>query len=112
LSEDLENGAYYDYTAKLGLIKISKETHDICQDEKYLHVKCPQKKGEDVVWESRDIMMGRVPPAKWNLVFEGFTANDDDLFCIQARADTRPIRSMSSSSSRVKVDDAAFRVQA
>ena len=70
----------------------------------------PQQKGEDVVWESKDIMMKR-PPGKFTLDFRIFTANDDGIFCIKAKVDVRPIKA-AVASSRVEVKNVAFRVQA
>jgi len=104
LSEDVEEGAYYDYTSRLGRIKLAKETHFICTDDD-LDIECPQKQGDDIVWESKDIAMGRVPPGQFNLALEGFTVDDAPLFCIRATADMRR--------SWPEVEDAvAFRVQA
>ena len=70
----------------------------------------PQQKGEDVVWESKGIMMKR-PPGKFTLEFNDSTANDDGIFCIKAKADVRPIKA-AAASSRVEVDNVASRVQA
>lgn len=104
LSEDVEDGAFYEYTVRLGEFKLAKETHFICADHD-LDIKCPQKKGDDIVWESKDIAMEAVPPGLFNLGLEGFTAYEDNLFCISALADMR--------SSRPGEEDAvAFRVQA
>jgi hypothetical protein len=81
--------------------------------DNYLDLECPQKKG-DVVWESKDVMMKQVPQGRFKLDFDGYTAEDDPLFCVRAVADMRPVAPpVSSYSSRVEVEEGvAFKVQA
>jgi hypothetical protein len=113
----VHDGAYYRFTVKVGAIKIVNTLHNICHDEEYLDVKCPQTKGENVVWESRDIKMASLPPSKYDLEFDAYTDDDSPLFCVRAQADVqRPTDGesgpFSSSSGWPEAENVAFRVQA
>jgi hypothetical protein len=117
LAENVHDGAYYRFSVKVGAIKIVDTLHNICHDEEYLDVKYPQAKGEDVVWESRDIKMASLPPSKYDLEFDAYTDDDSPLFCVRAQANVqRPTDGVSgpvsSSSGWAEADNVAFRVQA
>ncbi|KAF2167398.1 hypothetical protein M409DRAFT_22209 [Zasmidium cellare ATCC 36951] len=88
LSADLEEGATVDLTIKLGLIKLLATTIDLCDNE-YLKLECPVAKGE-VSWTTESAMLPReVPKAKFKIQAVGLTAEDEDLFSVEAEVDFR-----------------------
>ena len=112
LSETIVPGAYYSVTTKFDRIKLSREVYDLCAGGS-LDVQCPQEKGQDVVWESKDLKMPEeVPVGTFTFDIFGYTAEEDSLFCITAKANTRPIAPGPPTSHRAEVDNVAFRVQA
>jgi len=81
--DEVKEGAYADVTVKLGLIKILQKTFDLCEEARNANtsVQCPVKTGDYAV--THTITLPReIPPAKFGVNVRGYTADDDDLLCI------------------------------
>ncbi|KAF7966655.1 hypothetical protein HWV62_37549 [Athelia sp. TMB] len=88
VSERIEEGAYVDVTVKLGLIKLLHKQFDLCQEarEAQADVQCPVEAGDYEV--SQTVALPKeIPQAKFNIDVQGYTVDDDDLMCLQLKAD-------------------------
>ncbi|KAF9785545.1 ML domain-containing protein [Thelephora terrestris] len=87
-SEVIEEGAYADVTVKLGLIKILRKTFDLCEEARNANatVQCPVEKGHYVITQTASLPK-EIPPGKFNVAVQGYTANDEDMLCVNMVVD-------------------------
>ncbi|PWN23817.1 hypothetical protein BCV69DRAFT_233971, partial [Microstroma glucosiphilum] len=84
----LEEGAYADVVVKLGLIKLLSRRIDICEEARANNVslQCPVEDGEHEVTHTVELPR-EIPPAKFNVHLNAFTAEDADLMCLDLSID-------------------------
>ncbi|KAH9898027.1 ML domain-containing protein [Cubamyces lactineus] len=92
-SEDVEDGAYADVTVKVGVIKILQKEFDVCEEAEKANatIQCPVTKGSHKVVQSVTLPK-EIPPAQFKVNVRGFTAEDDDMVCLDLMMDFRPKR--------------------
>ncbi|KAB5591331.1 hypothetical protein CTheo_5204 [Ceratobasidium theobromae] len=89
--EPIEEGAYTDVEVKLGLIRILRKKFDICEEARKAkaEVQCPVASGSYVVKQTISLPR-EIPPvlaAKFTVKMRGYTVDDDDLACVDLKAD-------------------------
>jgi len=86
--EIIEEGAYADVLVKLGLVKLLKKRFDVCEEARNnnVSVQCPVDKGTYTVVHTVPLPR-EIPRAKFGVDVQGFTVNDDDLFCLKLKVD-------------------------
>ncbi|KJA29157.1 hypothetical protein HYPSUDRAFT_61189 [Hypholoma sublateritium FD-334 SS-4] len=86
--EVIEDGASADVTVKLGLIKILQKTFDICEEARTNNasIQCPVSEGTHIV-EQTVALPKEIPKAKFVVDVNGYTASDDDMFCLKLTVD-------------------------
>ncbi|KAI9445206.1 ML domain-containing protein [Lactarius indigo] len=86
--ERVEDGAYADVSVKLGLIKILQKQFDLCEEARKANtsVQCPIEEGSYDV-EQTVALPKEIPQAKFNINVQGYTKDDDDLFCVKLVVD-------------------------
>ncbi|KAF7325462.1 hypothetical protein MKEN_00394500 [Mycena kentingensis (nom. inval.)] len=87
----IEDGAYADVLVKLGLIKLLQKTFDVCEEARNANVsvQCPVSEGTYSVKQVVKLPK-EIPPAKFTVVVNAFTKDDDDVLCLKLDADFRP----------------------
>ncbi|KAH7911964.1 ML domain-containing protein [Hygrophoropsis aurantiaca] len=90
-TEVVEEGAYADVVVKLGLIKLLQRRFDVCEEARSANasVQCPVTKGEYTV-EHTVALPKEIPRAKFTVGVRGYTADDDDLVCLDLKVDFMP----------------------
>jgi hypothetical protein len=86
----VQEGAYADVVVKLGLIKLLSRRIDICEEARANNVslQCPVEDGEHEVTHTVELPR-EIPPAKFNVHLNAFTAEDADLMCLDLSIDFR-----------------------
>ncbi|KLT39230.1 vacuole protein [Cutaneotrichosporon oleaginosum] len=86
--EKIEEGAYADVTVKLGLIKLLQKQFDLCEEARNANasVQCPVEKGDYTVVQKVDLPK-EIPKAKFVVNVRAYTADDDDLACLDLIVD-------------------------
>ncbi|KAJ8508224.1 hypothetical protein ONZ45_g9490 [Pleurotus djamor] len=89
-TERVEEGAYAEVAVKLGRITILKKSFDLCEEARKAEtdVQCPVEKGEYEVVQTVQLPK-EIPPAKVTVQVRGYTADDDDLVCLDLNVDFR-----------------------
>ncbi|KAF7358737.1 hypothetical protein MSAN_01212700 [Mycena sanguinolenta] len=84
----IENGAFADVTVKLGLIKILTKRFDLCKEARNAgtSVQCPVEPGDYVV-EQTVALPKEIPPAKFTVAIRAYTADENDMMCVDIKAD-------------------------
>ncbi|PFH54549.1 hypothetical protein AMATHDRAFT_44401 [Amanita thiersii Skay4041] len=84
-------GAYADVTVKLGLIKLLQKQFDVCDEARRANasVQCPVQPGSYAV-EHTVALPKEIPKAKFMVSVRGFTANEDDMLCLDLKVDFLP----------------------
>ncbi|EKM78708.1 hypothetical protein AGABI1DRAFT_114313 [Agaricus bisporus var. burnettii JB137-S8] len=84
----VQAGAYADVTVKLGLIKLLKKEFDVCEEahNANLTIQCPVQPGSYEVRHTVALPK-EIPPAKYKVEVEGYTADDDPLLCLKLTVD-------------------------
>jgi hypothetical protein len=87
VTEIIEEGAYADVTVKLGLVKILQTQLDICEEARKANasIQCPVETGEYTVSETIALPK-EIPPAKFVVNVRGYTVDDDDMLCLNLKA--------------------------
>ncbi|KAJ7189448.1 ML domain-containing protein [Mycena pura] len=87
----IEEGAYADVTVKLGLIKLIQKQFDVCEEARNANasVQCPIEEGEYEVTQTVTLPR-EIPPAKFTVNVRGYTVDDDDMLCVDLKADFTP----------------------
>lgn len=88
LSQDLEDGTYAKVLVKLGLIKIISKTFDLCEElrKDNNEIQCPINRGKVVIKQTVQLPK-EIPPGKFSVQALVFSANDDDVTCLNVVAD-------------------------
>ncbi|QRW12040.1 Tyrosine-protein kinase [Ceratobasidium sp. AG-Ba] len=86
--ENIEEGAYADVTVKLGLIKLLQKQFDICEEARNANatIQCPIAAGEHKVVQTVALPK-EIPRAKFNVLAQGYSADDEDLMCVKITID-------------------------
>ncbi|KAF2663209.1 hypothetical protein BT63DRAFT_380452 [Microthyrium microscopicum] len=84
LNEPVGEGAYIAIQVKYGLITLIKTTIDLCEQVKNVDLECPLKKGPLVVTKDVDLPQ-QIPPGKYTVLADVFTADDERITCLQAQ---------------------------
>ncbi|KAG6845773.1 Phosphatidylglycerol/phosphatidylinositol transfer protein [Tephrocybe sp. NHM501043] len=87
-TETIEEGAYADVTVKLGLIKLLQKQFDVCDEARKAKasVQCPVETGNYIV-EHTVALPREIPRAKFTVNVQGYTADDDDMLCLDLHVD-------------------------
>ncbi|KAG8688405.1 Phosphatidylglycerol/phosphatidylinositol transfer protein [Ceratobasidium sp. 394] len=87
----IEEGAYADVVVKLGLIKLLQKRFDICEEARSnnISVQCPIEKGDYNVTHTVSLPR-EISPAKFTVSVRAYTADEDDLLCLNLKADFLP----------------------
>ncbi|KAF9015274.1 ML domain-containing protein [Cyathus striatus] len=87
-SVEIEYGAIADVTVKMGLIKLLKKTFDICDEARNANasVQCPVQPGKYTV-EQTVSLPKEIPPAKFIVDVQGYTADEENLLCLKLHVD-------------------------
>ncbi|KAK0465094.1 ML domain-containing protein [Desarmillaria tabescens] len=88
VQERIEEGAYADVTVKLGLIKLLQKSFDLCEEARNANasITCPVEPGPYTVKHTVSLPK-EIPPSKFSVDVFGYTAEDDDLVCLQMKID-------------------------
>ncbi|KAG6820105.1 hypothetical protein H0H93_005252 [Arthromyces matolae] len=84
----IEEGAYADVTVKLGLIKLLVKQFDVCEEARKANatIQCPVERGAYTVTQT--VALPReIPRAKFAVHVQGYTAEDDDMLCLDLNVD-------------------------
>ncbi|KAG1755202.1 ML domain-containing protein [Suillus paluster] len=86
--ERIEDGAYADVVVKLGLIKLLTKTFDVCNEARSANatVQCPVEEGQYTVVQTVALPK-EIPQAKFSVSVRGYTADDDDMLCLDLKVD-------------------------
>ncbi|KAF8598178.1 hypothetical protein BDV93DRAFT_534396 [Ceratobasidium sp. AG-I] len=86
--KEIEEGAYADVTVKLGLIKLLHKQFDVCEEARNANatIQCPITAGEHKVIQTVALPK-EIPRAKFSVNANGFTVDDEDLFCAKISID-------------------------
>ncbi|KAH6917307.1 ML domain-containing protein [Coprinopsis sp. MPI-PUGE-AT-0042] len=87
-SETIDEGAYADVTVKLGLVKLLQKTFDVCEEARTNNVtiQCPVDPGEYTITQTVALPK-EIPRAKFNVLVQGYTPEDDPMLCIKLNVD-------------------------
>ncbi|KAG7099295.1 Phosphatidylglycerol/phosphatidylinositol transfer protein [Marasmius oreades] len=86
--QTITDGAYADVVVKLGLIKLLSKRFDLCTEARNANasIQCPIKDGEHQVTHVVELPK-EIPRAKFKVHVDGFTNDDDDMFCVDLLVD-------------------------
>ncbi|KAI0064080.1 hypothetical protein BV25DRAFT_1823588 [Artomyces pyxidatus] len=86
--DKIEDGAYADVIVKLGLIKLPTQRFDLCEEARNANatVQCPIEEGSYHVVQTVELPKD-IPKARYNVVANAYTKDDDDLFCVNLKVD-------------------------
>ncbi|KAF4572840.1 Phosphatidylglycerol/phosphatidylinositol transfer protein [Pleurotus pulmonarius] len=84
--ERVEEGAYADVIVKLGLIKLLHKQFDLCEEARNADtdVQCPVEPGDYEVEQTVELPK-EIPKAKFVVNVRGYTADDEDLVCLDLK---------------------------
>ncbi|KAJ7024491.1 putative vacuole protein [Mycena alexandri] len=90
-NQRIEDGAYVNVVVKLGLVKLLQKNFDVCEEARNANasVTCPVEKGDYEVVQTVPLPR-EIPPAKFTVQVRGFTADNDDMVCLDIRANFKP----------------------
>ncbi|KAJ7136759.1 MD-2-related lipid-recognition domain-containing protein, partial [Mycena epipterygia] len=89
-AQRIEDGAYADVIVKMGLIKLLTKKFDVCKEAENAQasIQCPVDEGAYEVVHT--VALPReIPPAKFNVQVRGYTADDENMLCLDLIADFR-----------------------
>lgn len=89
VASKIYEGAYARVTVKLGLIKLLSKQFDLCEEKeiwKGTGLQCPLEAGHYRVTKSVNLPK-EIPPAKYTVYMLGYTSDEEELFCLNVRAD-------------------------
>jgi len=83
---EIEDGAYADFTVKIGVIKLLNGQFDLCEDalDQNPAVQCPVEEGDYEVQHTVELP-NDIPHAKFTINARGYTVDDDDLVCVDLK---------------------------
>ncbi|KZT30465.1 hypothetical protein NEOLEDRAFT_1126020 [Neolentinus lepideus HHB14362 ss-1] len=90
VQEVVEDGAYVDVVVKMGLVKLLQKRFDICDEARKAEttIQCPVQPGDYEVEQVADLPK-EIPPGKFLVNVRGYTADDDNLVCLNLNVDFR-----------------------
>ncbi|EPQ60743.1 Phosphatidylglycerol/phosphatidylinositol transfer protein [Gloeophyllum trabeum ATCC 11539] len=90
VQEVIEEGAYVDVVVKMGYVKLLSKSFDICEEARKAEasVQCPVQKGDYEVEQVAELPK-EIPPGKFVVNVRGYTADDDDMVCVDLNVDFR-----------------------
>jgi hypothetical protein len=83
LDTPITDGSYVIVEVKYGYIKLVHETFDLCEQVENIDLKCPVDKG-DLDLTKTVTLPEQVPPGKYEVFAQAFTAYDELLTCLTA----------------------------
>ncbi|THH04893.1 hypothetical protein EW145_g5194 [Phellinidium pouzarii] len=91
VKERIEEGAYADVLVKIGVVKLLQKRFDMCEEARNAEtdVQCPVDEDEYVV-EQTVTLPKEIPRAKFVVQVRGYTADDENLACVDLSVDFRP----------------------
>lgn len=84
LHTTITDGAYVNVEVSYGYIKLVHETFDLCEQVENVDLKCPIEKG-DLDLTKTVKLPPQVPPGKYNVFAQAYTAYDELLTCLTAQ---------------------------
>ncbi|THG95637.1 hypothetical protein EW026_g6054 [Hermanssonia centrifuga] len=90
VKEVIDDGAYADVTVKIGLIKILQKEFDLCEEAYAIHLL--QLAASDMCTKevTHTVTLPKeIPLAKFNVNVQGYTADDDNMVCVNLWIDFR-----------------------
>lgn len=81
LAKPVTAGAYAHVTVRYGLIKMIDQIYDICDEIPKIDLSCPIEQGQINITKSVEIP-AEVPPGKYVVQVEAFTAKDELITCL------------------------------
>ncbi|KAJ7513050.1 hypothetical protein B0H11DRAFT_1898289 [Mycena galericulata] len=90
VTETIEDGAYADVAVKLGIVKILQKQFDVCEEARKANasVTCPVQPGDYEVIQTVALPK-EIPPALFRVRVRGFTAEYEDMVCLDLDVDFR-----------------------
>ncbi|KAF8622885.1 hypothetical protein AX15_006650 [Amanita polypyramis BW_CC] len=91
VTEVINEGAYADVTVKLGLVKLLHKQFDVCEEARKANVSvtCPVQPGPYTV-EQTVMLPKEIPRAKFSVNVRAFTAEEEDMLCLDLKVDFFP----------------------
>lgn len=84
VKEDISDGAYVEIEVKYGLIRLIRQTLDLCEQTAKVDLPCPIEEG--VVTLQREVQLPQaIPPGKYSVNAKVFTKDDREVTCLVAR---------------------------
>lgn len=83
VKEAIEEGAYVRLTVKYGLIRLISTKADLCEQIGNVDLECPVKPGIMEITKAVDLP-AEIPPGKYTVVADVYTANDVAITCLTA----------------------------
>lgn len=84
IKEDIEAGAYVEIEVKYGLIRLLRQTLDLCEQTEKVELGCPIKEGE-VSLERVVQLPQAIPPGRYTVNARVFTEDDRQVTCLVAK---------------------------
>ncbi|KAF9270298.1 hypothetical protein L218DRAFT_992931 [Marasmius fiardii PR-910] len=87
-SQTIEEGAYANVVVKLGLIKILTKQFNLCEEARKANasIQCPIQDGDHQVTQVVQLPK-EIPRAKFKVNADGYTVDDENLFCVDLSID-------------------------
>lgn len=84
IKEDIIPGAYVEVEVKYGLIRLLRQTLDLCEQTEKVDLACPIKEGE-VSLERVVELPQAIPPGRYTVNARVFTEDDRQITCLVAK---------------------------
>lgn len=89
LKQQIDEGAYVNVEVKYGLIRLIKQTLDLCENAGQIDMKCPVEPGDIVITKEVDLPK-QIPPGKYHVTADVYTADDEPITCLTADVFFKP----------------------
>ncbi|KAH7106984.1 ML domain-containing protein [Auriculariales sp. MPI-PUGE-AT-0066] len=91
VQERLNDGAWADVTVKVGLIKLLQKRFDVCEEASNSNatIQCPVDPDTYTIVQTVELPK-EIPPAKFSVAVRGFTAEEEDMLCINLKINFLP----------------------
>jgi hypothetical protein len=87
VKEEIKQGAYVRVEVFVAThIKLLEKKFDLCELVEDVDIKCPVQKGETTMTKTVDLP-DEIPPAKFRVVANAYTADDEPITCLTATVD-------------------------
>lgn len=84
VKEDIVEGAYVEVEVKYGLIRLLRQSLDLCEQTEKVDLTCPIKEGT-VSLERVVELPQAIPPGKYTVNAKVYTADDREITCLVAK---------------------------